>query len=201
MGAVGPTARASGLAIDVRRDHPFAAYPLIDFDVVTHDGCDVLGRTLVRTGEIFESVKIMRACVKLLEDLPEGNVMADVPQTLPPGAEGLGAVEAPRGEVFHYVRLGERNGPERWRVRAPSYQNLQSVPLMFKPGTQVADVPITIGSVDPCFSCTERTEIIDRARGTTRVLGPAELEALARAWSAARRSGTMSSDRAEGGAS
>ncbi|MGE5180311.1 MAG: NADH-quinone oxidoreductase subunit C [Bacteroidota bacterium] len=201
MGAVGPTARASGLAIDVRRDHPFAAYPLVAFDVVTHDGCDVLGRTLVRAGELFESVKIMRACVKLLENLPEGNVMADVPESLPAGAEGLGAVEAPRGEVFHYVRLGERNGPERWRVRAPSYQNLQAVPLMFKPGTQVADVPITIGSVDPCFSCTERTEIIDPARHTTRVLGPAELEALAREdMERRRRSGPVSSERAGGGA-
>jgi Ni,Fe-hydrogenase III large subunit/Ni,Fe-hydrogenase III component G len=180
MGAVGPTARASGIAIDARRDHPFAAYPLIPFEVVTHDGCDVLGRTLVRAGEMFESVKIMRATIALLAELPEGGIMGEVPETLPAGREGLGAVEAPRGEVFHYVRLGERNGPERWRVRAPSYQNLQTVPLMFKPGTQIADVPIALGSVDPCFSCTERTEIVDRARGTTRVLGAAELESLAR---------------------
>jgi Ni,Fe-hydrogenase III large subunit len=168
------------VGIDARRDHPFAAYPLIEFDVVTHDGCDVLGRTLVRAGEMFESVKIMRSCLTMLAELPEGGIMADVPETLPSGREGLGAVEAPRGEVFHFVRLGERNGPERWRVRAPSYQNLQAAPLMFKPGTQIADVPIAIGSVDPCFSCTERTEIVDRTRGTTRVLGAADLESLAR---------------------
>jgi hypothetical protein len=52
---------------------------------------------------------------------------------------------------------------------------------MFKPGTQVADVPITIGSVDPCFSCTERLEIVDRAGGGRRVLRQAELEELSRA--------------------
>ncbi|HEY6867605.1 MAG TPA: NADH-quinone oxidoreductase subunit C, partial [Candidatus Eisenbacteria bacterium] len=181
MGVVGPTARASGVDMDVRRDHPFAAYPLVSFEVVTHDGCDVLGRTLVRAGEIFESVKIVRACVGLLEGLPEGGIMAEVPPALPAGREGLGAVEAPRGEVFHYVRLGERHGPDRWRVRAPSYQNLQAVPLMFKPGTQIADVPIAIGSVDPCFSCTERTEIIDRRSGVVRRLDQAGLERLARA--------------------
>ena len=197
-GAVGPTARASGVAIDVRRDHPFAAYPLVTFDVVTDPGCDVLGRTLVRVGEMFESVKIMRQCLALLLDLPEGEIMGRVPDTLPELREGLGAVEAPRGEVFHYVRLGRRNGPERWRVRAPSYQNLQAVPRMLKPGTQIADVPITIGSIDPCFSCTERAEIVDTARGTVRVLGPVEFESLARAeterWQRARGAG------AEGGA-
>jgi Ni,Fe-hydrogenase III large subunit/Ni,Fe-hydrogenase III component G len=181
MGAVGPTARGSGIAIDARRDHPYAAYDLVEFDVVTHDGCDVLGRTLVRVLEIFESVKIMRRCVALLDELPEGDLLAELPEALPAGREGLGAVEAPRGEVFHYVRTGERNGPDRWRVRAPSYQNIQAVPLMFKPGTQVADVPITIGSVDPCFSCTERLEIVDRAGGGRRVLRQAELEELSRA--------------------
>jgi Ni,Fe-hydrogenase III large subunit/Ni,Fe-hydrogenase III component G len=180
-GAVGPTARASGVPLDARRDHPYAAYSWTEFDVVTHDGCDVLGRTLVRALEIFESVRIARGCVALLADLPEGGVMAEVPDTLPPGLEGMGSVEAPRGEVFHYLRTGTRNGPDRWRVRAPSYQNLQSVPLMFKPGTQMADVPITIGSIDPCFSCTERVQIVDRATGASRVWRQSELESFARA--------------------
>jgi Ni,Fe-hydrogenase III large subunit/Ni,Fe-hydrogenase III component G len=187
MGAVGPVARASGIPLDARRDHPYAAYDLVEFDVITHDGCDVLGRTLVRALEIFESVRIVRGCVKLLDQLPEGDIMAAVPDVLPAEREGMSAVEAPRGEVFHYLRTGTRNGPERWRVRAPSYQNLQAVPLMFKPGTQVADVPIAIGSIDPCFSCTERMEIVDPARGERRVWSAAELHALARADMARRR--------------
>ncbi|MFI5371404.1 MAG: hypothetical protein ACHQ52_07570, partial [Candidatus Eisenbacteria bacterium] len=109
-----------------------------------------------------------------------GGVMAPVPPTLGEGLEGVSAVEAPRGEVFHYVRTGARNGPDRWRVRAPSYQNLQAVPLMFKPGTQIADVPITLGSVDPCFSCTERMEVVERRDGSARVLRQHELEEVAR---------------------
>jgi Ni,Fe-hydrogenase III large subunit/Ni,Fe-hydrogenase III component G len=187
MGVVGPTARGSGVPLDARRDHPYAAYDLMEFDVVTHPGGDVLGRTLVRALEIFESVKIFRQCVKHLDELPEGNIMAQVPDRLPAGRDGMSAVEAPRGEVFHYVRTGERNGPDRWRVRAPSYQNIQAVPLMFKPGTQVADVPITLGSVDPCFSCTERMEIVDRGSGARRVWKRTELEALSREDMARRR--------------
>jgi Ni,Fe-hydrogenase III large subunit/Ni,Fe-hydrogenase III component G len=187
MGAVGPTARASGFAIDVRRDHPYAAYDEMPFEVVVHDGGDVLARTFVRLGEIFESIKILRAVAGRLETMPEGGVLGAVPQVLADGLEGVGAVEAPRGEVFHYVRTGPRNGPDRWRVRAPSYQNLQAVPLMFKPGTQVADVPITIGSVDPCFSCTERLEVVDR-RGGAHVYRRNELEELARADMRRRRS-------------
>lgn len=201
-GAVGPTARGSGLPLDVRRDHPYAAYGRLAFEVVTQEGGDVLARTLVRALEIFESIRLLRGCAALLDTMPEGRVMAEVPPVLPAGLEGVSAVEAPRGEVFHFVRTGARNGPDRWRVRAPSYQNIQAVPLMFKPGTTVADVPITLGSVDPCFSCTERTEIVDRAAGTARVLRQAEFEDLSRADMRRRREAAAGlAGRAEGGAS
>jgi Ni,Fe-hydrogenase III large subunit len=179
-GAVGPTARGSGVAVDVRRDHPYAAYDQLTFDVVTHDGCDNLGRTMVRVGEMFESARLMRQCVRLLGELPEGGLVADVPPELPAFREGMHAVEAPRGEVFHYVRTGPKGGPDRWRVRAPSYQNIQAVPVMFKDGTTVADVPITLASVDPCFSCTERMEVVDVARGTRRILRRGEIRDLVR---------------------
>jgi len=180
MGAVGPTARGSGVALDARRDHPYAAYDQLTFDVVTHDGCDNLGRTMVRVGEMFESAKMMRQCVRLLEELPEGDLVAEVPPELPPYREGMHAVEAPRGEVFHYARTGTKGGPDRWRVRAPSYQNIQSVPVMLKAGTTVADVPITLGSVDPCFSCTERMEVVDVAARARRVLHREEIRSLVR---------------------
>jgi len=178
MGAVGPTARGSGVPLDARRDHPYAAYDQLAFDVVTHDGCDNLGRTMVRVGEMFESVKLMRQCVRILDELPEGDLVGEVPAELPHFREGMHAVEAPRGEVFHYARTGSGNGPDRWRVRAPSYQNIQSVPLMLKAGTTVADVPITLGSVDPCFSCTERMEVVDVAARTRRVLHREEIRRL-----------------------
>ena len=82
-------------------------------------------------------------------------------------------VEAPRGESVHYVITGEENRPERWRVRAPTYPNLQGVPLMLL-NNQFADFPIILGSIDPCFSCTDRV-VGDRRRDRARrrVLGRA----------------------------
>ena len=74
-------------------------------------------------------------------------------------------VEAPRGESVHYVVTGEENRPERWRVRAPTYTNLQGVPRMLL-DNQLADFPIIVGSIDPCFSCTDR---VVRARRRTAV--------------------------------
>ena len=71
----------------------------------------------------------------------------------------MSAVEAPRGEVVHYLITGEENRPERWRVRAPTYPNLQGVPLMLL-NNQFADLPIIIGSIDPCFSCTDRVAVV-----------------------------------------
>jgi Ni,Fe-hydrogenase III large subunit/Ni,Fe-hydrogenase III component G len=179
-GAVGPTARGSGVAVDVRKDHPYAAYGQLDFDVVTSDACDNLGRTLVRVGESLESIKLMRQCVALLADLPEGHLVGEVTEQLPAWKEGMHAVEAPRGEVFHYVRTGPGKGPDRWRVRAPSYQNIQAVPVMLKAGTTVADVPITLGSVDPCFSCTERMEVVDVRTGERRTMDRMEQRTLVR---------------------
>jgi Ni,Fe-hydrogenase III large subunit/Ni,Fe-hydrogenase III component G len=179
-GAVGPTARGSGVALDVRKDHPYAAYDQLQFDVVTSDHGDNLGRTLVRVLESLESIKMMRQCVRLLAELPEGALVGPVPEHLPAFREGMHAVEAPRGEVFHYLRTGPKNGPDRWRVRAPSYQNIQAVPVMLKAGTTVADVPITLGSVDPCFSCTERMEVVDVRSGARRALSRMEQRELVR---------------------
>ena len=179
-GAVGPTARGSGVAIDARKDHPYAAYPELGVNVVTADSCDNWGRTLVRIGETFEAIRLMRSAVALLRSIEPGSLVGEVPDALPPFREGMHSVEAPRGEVVHYVRTGAGNGPDRWRVRAPSYQNIQAVPVMLKPGTTVADFPITLGSVDPCFSCTERMEILDVSAGTRRYLGRDAVRAMTR---------------------
>ncbi|MEM4824240.1 MAG: hydrogenase large subunit, partial [Zestosphaera sp.] len=81
---------------------------------------------------------------------------------------GIGAVEAPRGEVIHVV-LTDLYGPYRWRVRAPTYQNLQAVPIMLK-GVDLADAPLTIASIDPCFSCTDRAVIINLKSGNVKTL-------------------------------
>ncbi|HUI66693.1 MAG TPA: NADH-quinone oxidoreductase subunit C [Nitrospirota bacterium] len=176
LGLIGPVARAAGVDMDCRRDHPYAAYDRVDFDVIIEQGGDVWSRVLVRAREVFESIRIIRQCLEKMEDGPLQAVIAD---ELPIGRMGVSSVEAPRGESHHFVITGENNRPRRWRVRAPTYQNLQAVPMMIK-DQQIADMTISLGSIDPCFSCTDRMETIDLRTGSARIWSQKELEVLSR---------------------
>jgi Ni,Fe-hydrogenase III large subunit/Ni,Fe-hydrogenase III component G len=175
-GLVGPVARAAGVDIDCRRDLPYAAYDRVEFDVITAQSADVWGRLVVRMKEVFESIKIMRQCLDKMED---GPLQLEIKDELPIGRMGLSSVEAPRGEAHHFVITGENNRPRRWRVRAPTYQNLQGVPAMIK-DQQIADMTISLGSIDPCFSCTDRLETIDLRSGKKKVWSQQELLKLVR---------------------
>jgi Ni,Fe-hydrogenase III large subunit/Ni,Fe-hydrogenase III component G len=177
LGSVGPTARGSNRPIDVRIDHPYAAYDRIPVHGVWKDTCDAAGRTLVRLEETLESIREVK---QLLAEMPDGPIMHTFGEALPPGREGISAVEAPRGEVVHYVMTGEDARPYRWRVRAPTYANLQALAASLR-GMSIADVPITLGSMDPCFSCTERMQVVNVRSGTVRIFSPGELREMARA--------------------
>jgi len=171
---VGPTVRGSNIGIDARVDHPYAAYDELETRVITHDGCDNWARVLVRVEEVFEAIRLVREGLK---QMPEGPIMVDFAEEIPPGRQGVCTVEAPRGEAIHYLISGENNRPDRWRVRAPTYQNLQALPLMIK-GETIADVPITLGSMDPCFSCTDRVETVDVRTGERGLLTKEDLARL-----------------------
>ncbi len=175
-GLIGPVARAAGVEIDCRRDHPYAAYDRVEFEVITESGSDVWSRVVVRAREVFESIRIIRQCLDRMEP---GPLRAEITDELPVGRLGLSSVEAPRGEAHHFVITGENNRPRRWRVRAPTYQNLQGIPGMIK-DQQLADMTISLGSIDPCFSCTDRLETIDLRSGAARVWTQQELFKLAR---------------------
>jgi len=150
--AVGPTSRASGVPGDVRKDEPTDAYDLVAFDrIVMHNG-DVYDKLVVRVLEIIESNKIIRQCLEKLKAL-NGPILNDV-KAISAG-EGIGRYEAPRGEVFHYIRSDGTNRPIRHKVRAPSYTNIPSFVSSCK-GIPVADALITLAAVDPCYCCTER---------------------------------------------
>ncbi len=172
----GPTARGSGVAIDSRVDHPYAAYGDLVPEKKVHEEGDILARTLVRLEETLESVRLVRQGI---QEIPEGPIMADIPEEIPAGREGVRVVEAPRGESMHYVLTGENNRPYRWKVRAPTYMNLESVAVMIQ-GLELADVPIAIASYDPCFSCTERLEVVDRQSGKIRIYTHGQLVQLSR---------------------
>jgi membrane-bound hydrogenase subunit alpha len=154
LGAVGPTGRASNVNKDIRRDDPYAAYGDMSFKVITDNHCDVYGRTLVRVGELMESYNMIKF---LVNNIPDGPIAIKSPRKMPIG-EALSRYEAPRGEDIHYVKSNGTDKPERVKVRAPTLANVQAVATMLDKG-YLADVPIVIAAIDPCFSCTDRTTI------------------------------------------
>jgi membrane-bound hydrogenase subunit alpha len=153
--ALGPTARASGVAKDVRKDAPYGAYDRVDWDMIVTKNGDVFEKVVVRVLEMFESIKIMKHC---LQNLPEGEIDLNL-KDIPPG-EGIGAHEAPRGETFHYVRSDGTNRPARHKVRAPTFMNLPTCKATV-PGETVSDATIILASIDPCYCCTERVAVVD----------------------------------------
>jgi NADH-quinone oxidoreductase subunit D len=171
-GALGPTARAGGYDVDARRDHPIDAYDKVKFDVILCRNGDVFDKAVVRQLENFESIKIIRQCLTLLEDTKPGDICVEIGE-VPPG-EGLGIYEAPRGEVLHYVRSNGGNMPMRHKVRAPSFNNILTNELSCL-GSTVSDAGLITAAVDPCYSCTERMAVVDRRDGGRRVLTEADL--------------------------
>ncbi len=182
LGAVGPTARASGVDRDTRRDDPYAAYSEVSFKVITDTHCDVYGRTVVRLGELMESYSIIR---QLAKNLPEGPIAVKAPRRIPAG-EAVSRYEAPRGEDFHYVRGNGSEKPERVKVRAPTLANTQAVAKMLEDG-YLADLPIVIAAIDPCFSCTDRMVAVrDRSKRESRSLTWGEISRYGVDWYRAR---------------
>jgi NADH-quinone oxidoreductase subunit D len=151
LGAAGPVLRAAGVARDVRKDDPYGIYGELDIKVITDDHADVFGRTVVRVLELMESYKI---CRQVIKEMPDGPLSVKVPSRIPAG-EAVSRYEAPRGEDFHYVRSNGTDKPERVKVRAPTLANSAAIAHMIE-GGYLADVPIIIAAIDPCFSCTDR---------------------------------------------
>ena len=148
---VGPVARASGVEMDVRKDEPYAAYGDIPFKMITRSEGDSWSRLMVRLDEVSESIDIIAFA---LEHLPTGPFRVRVPRIAPAG-EAIGRVEAPRGELFYYAKSNGTAYPERVKVRTPTFANIPSFVHIAKDGN-IADVPASFVSLDPCFSCTDR---------------------------------------------
>jgi len=165
--ALGPTARASGVAKDVRKNAPYGAYDRVDWQMIVTTNGDVWDKAVVRLLELYESIKIMKGC---LQTLPGGEIDARI-KSIPPG-EGIGAHEAPRGETFHYVRSDGTNRPARHKVRAPTFMNLPTLKATV-PGSSIADATIILAAIDPCYCCTERMAVRDTVG--TRLYGGQEL--------------------------
>ena len=149
LGAVGPMALAAGIKIDTRMTG-YEAYGKVEFDIITAEECDGYGRCAVRIGEIFQSFNIIR---QLVDKIPDGPIANQIKGN--PNGEAFVRVEQPRGEAIYYAKANGTKFLERFRVRTPTFTNIESL-IHILPGSELADVPLQILTIDPCISCTER---------------------------------------------
>jgi len=141
----GPNLRGSGVAFDVRKDHPYSVYDRLQFDVVMQPAGDCLSRYLVRNREIRESLKLVE---QALDMLPEGDYTAKVPRALkPPAGEVYTRIESARGDLGVYLISDGSVNPYRLHWRPPSFISLAAVGQMVK-GWKIADAVAILGSLD-----------------------------------------------------
>jgi NADH-quinone oxidoreductase subunit D len=175
----GPSLRGSGVAYDVRKAFPYTGYETYEFDVPTRTEGDAYARFLVRLDEMEESMRIVSQARKRLDKagpvlLDDTKIVAPPKETIalsmealihhfkivsegfrvPPG-DVYQAVESPRGELAYYVVSNGENRPYRVRTRPPSMYNLQALKGI-APGNLIADLVVTIGSLDPVFGEVDR---------------------------------------------
>jgi formate hydrogenlyase subunit 5 len=124
QGATGPIQRASGFDRDLRRDHPYAAYPTLPFAVPVKTSGDAHARAQIRIAEIDSSIGLIQRVLLLLA---EGPVRVDcVPL---PNTEGLGWAESPRGSLFYAVHVGSGGMLSRVKIKSPSFSNWRVFPF------------------------------------------------------------------------
>lgn len=178
MGWTGPNLRASGVAWDLRKSQPYAAYDKVDFDVYVGKNGDSYDRFYIRAKEIFESIKIIKQCLK---DMPKGEVRVDNNKISPPKradmkqsmesmihhfklysegfsipkGEAYSAIETPSGEFGVYIVSEGLNKPYRAHLRATGFAHLQALQHIL-PGHQLADLPPTLGGLDVVFGEIDR---------------------------------------------
>jgi len=178
LGLTGPLLRSTGVPWDLRRSMPYLAYDQVDFDVIVGTYGDNFDRYAIRLNEIRESLRIVRQCV---EKMPPGDYRSQDPKVTPPPRQRIGesmealihhfklftegfhvpagevysAVESPRGEIGCYMVSDGGPKPYRIHVRAPSFINLQAVPLLMRGGS-MSDTITVISTVDPVMGEVDR---------------------------------------------
>lgn len=149
LGVVGPAARASGLKLDVRHDHPYGRYRTLAVDVPHLNSGDVLARARIRIDEVAVSARLIADAIR---EMPSGAFSAAVPWQS--SAEGFSAVESPRGELLYYLRI--RDGRiQRCHIKSPSFQNWPALPMAM-PGNIIADFPLINKSFNLSYSGCDR---------------------------------------------
>jgi NADH-quinone oxidoreductase subunit D len=174
MGVTGPNLRGSGVDWDIRKAHPYGGYEEFDFEVPVGSVGDCLDRYLCRIEELRQSTRILEQAIAKIEAMPKGSPFnASDPKILLPPKEkvltkmeelihhfinvttGVNApvgeiyfsAENPKGELGFYIVSKGGGTPHRLKIRAPSFVNLQAIPMMVK-GHMISDVIAILGSID-----------------------------------------------------
>jgi NADH-quinone oxidoreductase subunit D len=180
LGFTGPMIRGSGIAWDLRKKQPYAAYDQVDFDIPVGVNGDCYDRYLVRVEEMRQSNRIIKQCVDWLRANPGPVMLANHKVTpprredmkddmealihhfklftegyCPPPGEVYAAVEAPKGEFGCYIVSDGANKPYRLKIRAPGFPHLAAMDEMVK-GHMLADVVAIIGTMDIVFGEIDR---------------------------------------------
>jgi NADH-quinone oxidoreductase subunit B/C/D len=148
-GITGPILRAAGIKYDIRKVEPYSIYDRFDFDIPTQTDSDVFCRFYQRVLEARESLKILEQAFKGIKDTPPGDIMggkANYTVRVPAG-EAYARIEHSKGELGYYIVSNGSGNPWRYRVRSPSYINLNALADMCK-GGKVADTIVTLGAID-----------------------------------------------------
>ena len=159
------------IARDLRFDLPYADYGNIPKTLFTFTGGDVFSRVMVRVKETFDSLAMLEFA---LDNMPDTPLLTEG-FSYKPHAFALGFVEAPRGEDVHWSMLGDNQKLFRWRCRAATYANWPVLRYMLR-GNTVSDAPLIIGSLDPCYSCTDRVTLVDVRKRQSKTVPYKEIE-------------------------
>jgi NADH-quinone oxidoreductase subunit D len=151
LGAVGPTARASGVKRDIRVNAPYSGYKEFPVKMVIDQTGDLEARFVVRLKELYESYRLIR---EILEKIQPGDIVTRIKRKIPEG-EVISRVEAPRGELFYYIKSNGTEMPDRVKIRTPSLCNWGTITDVAV-GHKLADMPMLLTGIDPCFSCNDR---------------------------------------------
>jgi Ni,Fe-hydrogenase III large subunit/Ni,Fe-hydrogenase III component G len=151
LGIVGVAGRASGMDLDARRDHPYAAYSRYSFRVPVYHIGDVSHRMQVRIEEVNESLRIIRSAA---EESLQGEFRTEVPP-IPADRCALSVVEGWRGEIIHWIRTGPDNHLERCKIKDPSLNNWPALVEAVQ-GNIIADFPVINKSFNLSYSGTDR---------------------------------------------
>lgn len=161
FGLVGPVARASGIDYDVRRDAPYMAYLSKELrpNVFVREAGDAWARSMIRCDEMLECIRLLRKACEMIDPSEE---VPKKPNYFVKQGIGVGRVEAPRGENFHFVKI-EQNRISRLKLRTPTLANVIVYSRSLE-GEDLTDVPVIVMSLDPCISCMERVAVIKNGK-------------------------------------